>query len=210
MSQQELLQIVDPNTGEPTGEHVARSQFHEQKLWGRSTNVYILNTKGEILCHRRPENKEYFPGAWSTHFGGHIVEGESFKMGALKELSEEIGLVLDPYKLIPWRTSKKTVARLWVRDFITIFDGELSDLTLQESEITEVGWFTAEHILQSLDAEGIEDEAESGSWMAGTHNFNADYQCMRAVLTAAIDLGVFSEDFKPMHKWHPPKQDPSA
>jgi isopentenyldiphosphate isomerase len=210
MAQDELLQIVDPETGEPTGEHITRSQFHKEKLWGRSTNIFILNNEGQILCHRRPTNKEYFPGAWSTHFGGHIVQGESFKMGALKEVEEEIGLKINPYQLIPWRTSKKSVARLWVRDFITVLETDISKLKIQESEIMEIAWYSPQHILECLDAEGVESSTSSLSWMAGTHDFNADYQCMRAVLTATLDAGIFGGDFKPLHKWHPPKHDPSA
>lgn len=210
MAQHELLQIVDPDTGEPTGEHVSRAKLYQDKLWCRTTNIFILNTEGDILCHRRPMDKENFPGAWSTHFGGHIVEGESFKMGALKELEEEVGLKINPYQLIPWRTSKKTGSRIWVRDFITVFEGDISKMKLQESEIMEIAWRTAKEILQSLDEEGVEISTESVSWMAGTHDFNADYQCMRAVLTATLDAGIFGGDFKPLHKWHPPKHDPSA
>lgn len=200
MSHEELLQIVDPATGEPTGEHVSRQQLYKDKLWCRTTNVFVLNSKGEVLCHQRPLNKEHFPGAWSTHFGGHIVKGESFKMGALKELSEEIGLSINPYQLIPWRTSKKDVARIWVRDFLTVYDGPLEDLTPQVEEIGELAWYTPQQILDLIDVAGEDTQ----TWMAGTHDFNTDYQCMRAVLTATLDAGIFGGEFKPLHKWHPP------
>jgi isopentenyldiphosphate isomerase len=210
MSKEELLQIVDPSTGEPTGELVPRSVFHEKKLWGRSTNVFVLNAKGHLLCSRRQLDKEYYPGAWSTHFGGHIVQGESFKIGAMKELEEEIGIKADPLKLLPWRTSKIASARLWARDFVTLFDGDTEDLVFQESEIMEIRWVAPQEILEYLDAEGSHFENPNALWLAGTHDFNADYQCMRAVLTAAIDIGVFDKDYKPLHKWHPPKQDPTA
>ncbi|MDB5255244.1 MAG: hydrolase [Candidatus Nomurabacteria bacterium] len=205
MAQNELLQIVDMHTGEPTGEHIARSEFHKNKLWGRSTNIFVLNTEGQILCHHRPMDKEYFPGAWSTHFGGHIVEGESYKIGALKEIEEEIGIKINAHQLVPWRTSKKSIARLWVRDFITVLDRDISTIKFQESEITEIKWFTPQEILEYLDAEDVETGLNVGSWMAGTHNFNEDYQCMRAVLTAMLDIGIFGGDYKPLHKWHPPK-----
>lgn len=210
MAHDELLQVVDPETGEPTGEHVSRSQLYKDQLWCRTTNVFVLNSAGQVLCHRRPLNKEHFPGAWSTHFGGHIVQGESFKMGALKELEEELGLRVNPYQLVPWRTSKKKVSRIWVRDFVTVYDGDIANLTPQAEEIEELAWFTPKQILEQLDAEGDEGSGVTNSWMAGTHDFDADYQCMRAVLTAMIDIGVFGGDFKPLHKWHPPKQDPSA
>jgi isopentenyldiphosphate isomerase len=208
MSHNELLQVVNPETGEPTGEHVSRKQLYADKLWCRTTNIFVLNSNGEVLCHRRSLDKENYPGAWSTHFGGHIVEGESFKMGALKEVQEEVGLKINPYQLVPWRTSKKTFARIWVRDFITLYDGPLEDLTIQPEEVLEIKWFSPKQILEELDVEG--EEGASQVWLAGTHDFNADYQCMRAVITAMMDVGVFGGDFKPLHKWHPPKHDPSA
>lgn len=208
MSHNELLQVVNPETGEPTGEHVSRKQLYADKLWCRTTNIFVLNSNGDVLCHKRPLGKENFPGAWSTHFGGHIVEGESFKMGALKEVQEEIGLRINPYQLVPWRTSKKTFNRIWVRDFVTIYEGSIDDLTLQIEEVLEVKWYSPKQILEELDIEG--EEGTSKAWLAGTHDFNADYQCMRAVITAMMDVGVFGGDFKPLHKWHPPKHDPSA
>ena len=196
----ELLQIVDPETGEPTGEHLPRKKVLEEKLWCRTTNIFILNTKGEILCHQRSLSKERFPGTWSTHFGGHVTEGESFKISALKETEEELGLKVNAFQMIPWRTSKKNVSRIWVRDFLTVFDGDISKLSIQTSEIEQVKWFTPEEILAELDAEGDENTV---NWLAGTHDFYADYQCMRAVLTATIDAGIFGGDYTPLRNWQP-------
>lgn len=31
MSHSEMLQVIDPNTGEPTGEHVSRKELYEKK-----------------------------------------------------------------------------------------------------------------------------------------------------------------------------------
>lgn len=199
----EILQVVDPETGEPTGEHISRHELYERKLWCRTTNIFVLNSAGDILCHQRSLNKERFPGAWSTHFGGHIGQGESFKVSALKELQEEIGLTINPYMIIPWRTSKKDASRIWVRDFLTIYDGNIDNLSPQKEEVECLSWYKPNEILKLLDAE-IEDAVPS--WMAGTHDFETDYQCMRAVLTAMIDAGIFGGDFKILHKWHPPRQ----
>ena len=200
---QELLQVIDPITGEPTGGHVSRVEMYAQKLWCRTTNIFVLNSHGEILCHQRSLDKENFPGAWSTHFGGHVGKGESFKISALKEIEEEIGLAVKSFQLIPWRTSKKEEQRIWVRDFVTVYDGALEDLVPQQEEIQDIKWFTAEEVLAVLDA-----DLEAGNitpWMAGTHDFKSDYQCMRAVLTAMLDAGIVGGDFKPLHKWHPPE-----
>lgn len=198
---EELLQIVDELNGEPTGQLVPRKEAIANGLWCRSTNIYVLNSSGAVLCHQRSLHKERFPGVWSTHLGGHVTEGESFKINALKELEEEIGLKINGFQLIPWRTSKKEHGHLWMRDFLTVYDGALEDLTLQKEEIEQVAWYTAEEILEHINAQ--EYDADS-AWLAGTHDFYADYQCMRAVLTAALDAGLFSTDYHHLHQWHPP------
>lgn len=197
----ELLQVVDAETGEPTGDLLPRSKVIGEKLWCRSTNIFVLNSKGDILCHQRSLNKERYPGAWMTHFGGHVTEGESFKINALKELEEEIGLHVNTFQLIPWRTSKKDVSHLWVRDFITIYDGPIENLTLQTSEIQQVQWASPDEIMRSLEKEEYMDGERT--WLAGTHDFYADYQCMRAVLTATLDAGIFSTSYHHLHKWQP-------
>lgn len=204
MSQQEMLQVINPETGEPTGDHVSRKELYAKGLWCRTTNIFVLNSLGQILCHQRSFDKEFAPGAWSTHFGGHVTEGESFKISALKELGEEIGLSVNPFQLIPWRTSKIKSAHVWVRDFLTVFDGDISALTLQKEEIEQIQWYQPEEIMDLLDAEDITND-NTAQWVAGTHDFNAEYQCMRAVLTATMDIGIFGGDYKPLHKWHPPR-----
>ena len=200
--EEEKIQIVDSGTGEPTGICLPRSEVIKNKLWCRSTNIFILNSEGHLLCNQRSLTKERFPGAWSTHFGGHVAEGESFKINALKEVEEEIGLKINNFQIIPWRTSKKSISRLWIRDFITVYDNALENLILQKGEIEQVRWFTAEEIIAELEAEGIDETKPA--WLAGTHDFATDYQCMRAVLTAVLDAKIFGTNYHPLHKWQPP------
>ena len=165
---EELLQIVDEKTGDLIGKQVTRKEVIEQKLWCRSTNIFVMNSKGQILCHQRSLNKERYPGWWMTHFGGHVSGEESYDDNAIKEVHEEIGIEVKPEELLPWRTSRKEESRLWVRDYITIFDGDTSELTLQKSEIEQVKWFSPEQIFAELDNEDTEDGV---GWKAGTHNF---------------------------------------
>lgn len=197
----EHLQIVDEHTGEPTGEVATRKHVIENKLWCRSTNVYVLNPKGELLCHQRSLNKERYPGVWSTHFGGHVSANETFKINALKETEEEIGLKLNAHQLVPWRTSIIKSQRLWARDFLTVFSGDDSVLKPQESEIEKVEWMSPETIMAELQVEGEFDDTRE--WIAGTHDFHSDYQCMRAVMTAMLDAGIFGSEFYDLHKWRP-------
>lgn len=200
MSGEELIQVVDEFTGEPTGELVPRSELFAKKLWARSTNIFVLNAEGQVLCHQRSLHKERYPGVWSTHFGGHVTEGESFRINAIKEIEEEIGLHVHSFQMVPWRTSHRREDRLWMRDFITIYNGPAEDLILQESEIQQVRFMAPNEIIES--ARNANSGYEWASLM-GSLDFREDYQCLRAVLTACMDAGIFNTNYRELHKWHP-------
>lgn len=199
----ELLQVVNPDTGELLGKLVPRAQVHAENLWVRTTNVFLINSKGEVLCHQRALTKETHPGTWITHFGGHVAGEETYEESAQKELHEEAGLDIPTSQLLPWRTSKKGLERRWMRDFVTLYDGDVSELTIQKEEIEQVRWYTPTEILERLDSEDIESQED---WLAGTHNFTADYQCMRAVLTAAFHLDVFGKEYHHLANWAPARK----
>jgi len=190
----EKLQIVDHETGEPSGVHMDRAEAIANGAWCRSTNIFVVNTQGEVLCHRRSMQKERHPGAWSTHLGGHVTEGESFIMNAVKELEEESGIRVDASALIPWRTAKMDSARLWMREYVVIVDPSTITLVPQPGEVDEFEWIAPSEIVR---------RAKAGeSWLAGTHDFRTEYFCMRAVLTAAHALGAIKIP-DPLRAWHP-------
>ncbi len=199
LHEEEKIQIVEPDTGEPTGELVYRSEIFSRQLWCRTTNVFILNDEGQILCHKRSHKKERYPGVWCTHFGGHVTEGESFRINAIKEMEEEVGMHVQAFQMIPWRTSKKEHSRIWVRDFLTVYNGSLDALRLQDGEIDEVAWFSASEILQKLTM----DDPDWQDELVGFHDFREDYQCLRAALTACLDIGIFGGPFMTLKNWHP-------
>ena len=197
---EELIQVVDEHTGEPTGELVNRSEIFSKKLWCRSTNVFVVNSEGQILCQQRSLSKERYPGVWSTHLGGHVSAGESFKINAVKELEEEIGLSVNMFQMVPWRTSRKETARLWMRDFVTVYDGRVEDLVLQKSEIEQVRFMSISEIIETH-----KDPSHGIIWeeLAGVYEVHEDYQALRAVLTACLDIGIFGNPFSGLKNWGP-------
>ncbi len=191
----EKLQIVSAENGEPTGELQHRSEAIANQSWCRSTNIFVLNAKGEVLCHRRSALKERHPNAWSTHLGGHVTEGESFLMNAVKELEEESGIAANEHELFPWRTTKLDGARLWVREFILFSDLSAAELVPQPGEVEEFAWLAPAEIMNRA-------KAHPDNWLIGTHDFAVEYQCMRAALTAAHAIGVVRIP-DPLRQWMP-------
>jgi isopentenyldiphosphate isomerase len=193
----EMLDVVCADTGVVLGDPVARHEAISKKLWCRSTNVFVMNEKGEILVHQRTANKERFPNALVTHVGGHVGAGETFESNALKELEEEAGIIVTADRLLPWRTTKIPSSRLWVREFVTVVHSS-TPVTPQPGEVERFIWMSPEAIMQS--------HAENPQqWMndrPGTHHFETEYACLRAVATAAHAIGTLDVAHD-LSTWHP-------
>ncbi len=54
-----------------------------------------ITHKHDVLMFKRSETKKVFPG-WLALPGGHIEEGETPLAAAIREVSEEVGIILSP------------------------------------------------------------------------------------------------------------------
>ncbi|MBS3054993.1 MAG: NUDIX domain-containing protein [Candidatus Aenigmarchaeota archaeon] len=128
----EFLVIADEKNN-PVGMKI-RSAVHNDGDWHRVSHVWIFNSHGEILIHKRSADTDLYPNKYDTLVGGHVIYGESYVDTALKELREEIGLVIQPDDLIhvedhvaDWRDGKK-LNREFRKVFALRFNGKISDM----------------------------------------------------------------------------------
>ena len=154
----EYLDIVDEN-GMPTGEIVPREIAHREGIRHRTAHVWVVRKTDvgyDILLQKRSMEKESFPGLYDISSAGHIPAGEEPLPSALRELSEDLGIVAEPEELIHVGTfriqyEKEFHGQLF-RDnevtqvFVYTKPVEIERLTLQASEVDEVRWFDLEEI----------------------------------------------------------------
>lgn len=178
----EHLEIVHEHTGELVGSVLPRPEAIQQQAWCRSTNIYVMNSEGAILCHKRSADKERLPGYWMTHLGGHVGVGETYESNAWKELQEEAGVWVHPHELIAWRTTKIPSARLWAREFVIHVDKPIEEFTAQPGEVEQFAWMSPVEILKAV--QGGEN------WKAGTQDFWVEYHCLLAALATAHSHGI--------------------
>ena len=145
---EEKLQIVD-KANNPVGE-ATRTEAHLRKLWHRTAHVWLINPRGEILCQKRSLKKDNKPGLWEPFLGGHIGPGDSYEAGAIKEVEEEIGLILRPEQLRLHSVQRLDDSRHFSAVFIVNWDGRAEDLQREEEEIDELRWVSAEVVRQGL------------------------------------------------------------
>jgi isopentenyldiphosphate isomerase len=90
MKKEEISIIVDRKDN--IVGYVPRSEARKKKLRHRGSAIFVENSKGELLIHKRTKAKAVFPGYYDVTFGGLHVKGETFEENAKRELEEETGL----------------------------------------------------------------------------------------------------------------------
>jgi len=135
--------------GEPSGEVKLKSEAHRIGLWHASAQIWIVNSKQEVLLQKRTLNKDSYPGLWDISVAGHLSAGDSPGQAALREIYEEIGLQLKEYQLrFLKRVKRSKVPKEGFLDnefnylFATKCDVEIESLTLQKEEVAEVKWIS--------------------------------------------------------------------
>ncbi len=112
--------------------------------------VYIQNSEGKFLFQKRSKRKN---GLWATT-GGHPKSGEDSLQGIITETKEEIGIDLDPNKVVKYYSGREDNEGVFWDDYYVKMDiPDIEKLELQESEVEQVKWFTAEEAEQ-LNQEG--------------------------------------------------------
>jgi isopentenyldiphosphate isomerase len=89
----ELIDILDAQ-GNKTGRVKPKAEVHRDGDWHRAVHVWILGPGDQVLLQRRSKNKENNPGKWDVSVAGHLSAGEGSVQAALREIKEEIGLIL--------------------------------------------------------------------------------------------------------------------
>ena len=97
----EIFDIIDEHDN-VIGQ-ASREEAHKKSMLHRIVDIFIFNSKGELLLQKRSEKKDTNPGLWTFSAGGHVEYGETYLEAANKELEEELAgvgvhprIALDP------------------------------------------------------------------------------------------------------------------
>lgn len=121
-----------------------RQEVHARGLWHRAVHVLVFNARGEIFLQKRSMLKDTAKGKWDSSSSGHVDSGEEYDATAVRELREEIGLVIpaSPQRLFKVDASAETG---W--EFCWVYRCESEGpFTLHPEEIETGAWFTPEEV----------------------------------------------------------------
>ena len=123
----------------------------------QSVHTWIMNSKGEFLIQKRSPNKKTFPNMWSQT-GGGVDEGETTLQAALRECNEELGISIDLNNIELILSFKRKF------DFVDVWlvkqDIDISDIVLQEDEVSDVKWASIDEIRELMKAEKLAKSIE--------------------------------------------------
>ena len=71
-----------------------RSEVHRRKLRHRAVHVLLFNARAELFVQKRSATKDTFPGCYDSSASGHLNSGEDYDICAVREVQEELGLLI--------------------------------------------------------------------------------------------------------------------
>jgi len=153
----ELIDILDAK-GRSTGEVKLKSEAHQLGLYHASVHIWFYTLGGFILFQKRANIKDTYPGLWDISVAGHIGAGESPIDSAVREIEEEIGLIVtkDDLDFVTiYLAEKKPKPDIFDNEFHHVYISELpssvESLKLQKEEVDDVALFKIETIKKILE-----------------------------------------------------------
>lgn len=147
----ELIQIVDEN-GNFTEEIMDKEEAHNKNLLHNEVACFIINDKSQVLLQKRSPNKRFHPGIWAL-CAGHVAAYETLEEAMLREIKEEVGLVVPKIDLHPF--SERKISLRATNSHITYFyyvrcNKKEQEFKIQEDELSEVRWFNIDLVIEMI------------------------------------------------------------
>jgi len=139
----ELLSVLDWETGQPTGEVVPRKLAHALGKPHKALHLWVLfRHQGQacLLLQQRSWAKPNYPGIFVASVGGHVVHGEGLE-GLVREAAEEIGFPLDLTQVEYLESHPFTLLLPgyqdyeWIDEYLVRSPWGLTDFTFPDAEV---------------------------------------------------------------------------
>jgi len=144
----EYWDIYDVNR-KLTGKTIKRGDAFAEGEYYVCCEIWIMNSKKQMLMTQRHPAKKA-GGLWEFS-GGGVLAGETTKQAAIREISEELGVIIDESELELLEVFKNKNYFMYI--FVVRKDIDLKELTLQPDEVVDARYLSSDEIANMI-AEG--------------------------------------------------------
>lgn len=153
----EYIDILNEN-GEVSGKTCLKLEAHKKGLFHASVHIWIVDLNQNVLIQKRAADKDVFPNLWDVSVAGHISAGEKPEISAIREVEEEIGLLISKVDLHFICTLKKKIIHK-----TDLIDNELhhvyicrkkfnfNALKIQVEEVSEIKTMKLEKLMKEVE-----------------------------------------------------------
>ncbi len=153
----EVFDLYDENN-QPLNQAKERKKVHQDGDWHRTSQVWVINEKGEVLCNLRSWSKDLFPDYWDLTIGGHVITGDSYESTAVREMEEELGVDIKESELIFLSDEKvegvdiinNLIDREHVRLFLYHTRKNINEFKVQKDEIEKIVFISIENLYRII------------------------------------------------------------
>ncbi len=163
-SGEEYFDVLRPD-GTKTGRTKRRDKVHRDGDLHAGAHVWIIGEEHEdgsfdVLLQRRSQTKDAFPGCLDAACTGHVDAGEEFLGAAVREIKEELNLMVSPKDLMPLFQQKvggeyifhgKPFRNNEINQvYLLSKEVPLDTLKVQESEIEGMEWKNSKEVQKEI------------------------------------------------------------
>lgn len=133
-----MMELWDAYKADGTlaGSTLVRGEKIPEGLCHAVSEVFVMHEDGTILLMQRDKNKLNYPGYWESSAGGSVLKGESFELGARRELLEETGILAGELELIFKSFTQDTI----YKGYLCRTSVEKDSIKLQRGETIDYRW----------------------------------------------------------------------
>ena len=149
MPHDEPWQVYHANGTPLAGTGVKYADFTDDLIMG-AAHVWVWRKRPsgvvEVMVQKRAAAKVTWPGYYDISAAGHIDEGETAIESAVREAKEEIGLAIDPERLLYIFSLRTPLAPNEV-DHVYLYEAQ-GDFTpaFDDGEVELVEWFAVDEL----------------------------------------------------------------
>ena len=127
-------------------------EAHQKALLHRAFSIFIFNTKGEMLLHKRADKKYHSAGLWSNACCSHPQPGENDLTTAQRRLNEEMGFSTKLKKAFDFIYRAPFDNGLTEHEFDHVYLGVYEGaIVLDENEVSEYHYAAPEKIAKDIE-----------------------------------------------------------